>query len=492
MEVVQNCCSKCGKECKDKRGVSIHEAKCGKTKAPICPHCNTEFSCLASLHNHLERCKIYKQQIIDREQKQKEDLIRQEYDKNINELKNQLLDLQKSFKTQLSTRETQLELSKKEKEEVIKDITEKWKQDVKVNNKLRDDDLNSMHKELQEYKIKTSKLESENAELKKKKENDDMNFRYDKNRLVDVIVELQKSKQYPQITNNQQNNVQQTVFQLQLLEPTIIQGRIKPPDMIVHDINELVSHLLKLGMRNYYRISDVSRGNAIWYKPGTGKVKDHKCKELANFIADTLTEEIRSQQAYYEQQLEYKLREIPNDQYVIDMLRDCIKFCNSICSKDDKSMFELGELLIKKGRAYSDTNIDFIQDITYIKLISSISNALFPKMTEWIEKTPYELGVYLSKYMSNYYHTEGGSREKLFIFIKDDNDNNHMVYSEHFQPILIQSAQDDFTQSKSVLTLIHLLTTKTNLNQDRVNEWIHYFSTPEESITKEIIRGIIR
>ena len=65
-------CSKCGKECKDKRGLSVHESKCGRTKKPICPHCNTEFLYLGSLHNHLSSCKVLKQQQIDNEQKEKE------------------------------------------------------------------------------------------------------------------------------------------------------------------------------------------------------------------------------------------------------------------------------------------------------------------------------------------------------------------------------------------------------------------------------------
>jgi hypothetical protein len=68
-------CSKCKKYCKDRRGLSVHESKCGKTKKPICPHCNTEFLYLGSLHNHLNSCKVLKQEQIYKELTQKENTI---------------------------------------------------------------------------------------------------------------------------------------------------------------------------------------------------------------------------------------------------------------------------------------------------------------------------------------------------------------------------------------------------------------------------------
>jgi hypothetical protein len=66
-------CDKCGRQCKDKRGLSIHMRVCPGTKNFICEFCNTEFSSIYSLNIHSTRCSKYKDNI-----KKKDNLLMEE------------------------------------------------------------------------------------------------------------------------------------------------------------------------------------------------------------------------------------------------------------------------------------------------------------------------------------------------------------------------------------------------------------------------------
>ena len=66
-------CDKCGRQCKDKRGLSIHMRVCPGTKNFICEFCNTEFSSIYSFKIHSTRCTKYKENI-----KKKDNLLIEE------------------------------------------------------------------------------------------------------------------------------------------------------------------------------------------------------------------------------------------------------------------------------------------------------------------------------------------------------------------------------------------------------------------------------
>jgi hypothetical protein len=53
-------CDKCGKECKDKRGLGIHYNKCDGSINFECKFCNQEFANAYSLSMHSTRCKTMK------------------------------------------------------------------------------------------------------------------------------------------------------------------------------------------------------------------------------------------------------------------------------------------------------------------------------------------------------------------------------------------------------------------------------------------------
>ncbi len=78
-------CTLCNKECKDKRGLAIHETNCKKVKPLLkkfeCQYCNNEFASKQSLQIHLEKCRSYNNHLhsssFETEKKKLEDQIEQ-------------------------------------------------------------------------------------------------------------------------------------------------------------------------------------------------------------------------------------------------------------------------------------------------------------------------------------------------------------------------------------------------------------------------------
>jgi hypothetical protein len=54
-------CPKCGKYCKDKRGLSVHSNKCRENRNFICEFCNLQLSTAYNLSVHITRCKTQKE-----------------------------------------------------------------------------------------------------------------------------------------------------------------------------------------------------------------------------------------------------------------------------------------------------------------------------------------------------------------------------------------------------------------------------------------------
>jgi len=100
----ENQCPKCGKQCRDKRGVTIHLKKCGDIKEFICDACDAEFTAHNSLLVHYGRCKVLKQRKQEEELKIHTSKLIEEKQKIIDKLQyqnEQLLIENKKLKYQL-------------------------------------------------------------------------------------------------------------------------------------------------------------------------------------------------------------------------------------------------------------------------------------------------------------------------------------------------------------------------------------------------------
>jgi hypothetical protein len=97
-------CSKCSKVCKDKRGLSIHEHKCGISLTDqtfSCEHCLFVFSTHDNLKKHMSRCKVLKEQEADEEKQAYVNTIRQEYETKIKKMETEFSLLQQKHKNDI-------------------------------------------------------------------------------------------------------------------------------------------------------------------------------------------------------------------------------------------------------------------------------------------------------------------------------------------------------------------------------------------------------
>ena len=124
-------CDRCGKECKDKRGLTLHIKKCDGNKPSQCEFCKEDFSNQYILAVHLTRCKIIKAQ-----NKEKEVIAREETIKKLSSKEEE--------NKQLNERLKEMDL-KYQKD--LNDMKKSLRLDYEQQLKLRDTDLSSIMKD---------------------------------------------------------------------------------------------------------------------------------------------------------------------------------------------------------------------------------------------------------------------------------------------------------------------------------------------------------
>jgi hypothetical protein len=135
-------CIKCGKECKDKRGLGIHNAKCEGIKSCQCHHCKQEFANPYSLYVHLTRCKISKKnkEIIVNEDVLNTQTKITDYEEEISRLHRIITDKENQYKNTNSVIHS-LENIIKEKDNKLNNLTKELN-DIKIENRVLQDICN--------------------------------------------------------------------------------------------------------------------------------------------------------------------------------------------------------------------------------------------------------------------------------------------------------------------------------------------------------------
>jgi hypothetical protein len=148
-------CPNCGKELKDSRGVKIHLRSCtGEEKQFICPGCNLECANYNSLVVHKKRCKVIKKQslekeILQKQEEEKKEIIKREESLSISlkkkteenetllrrikeieasyqlNLSNEVKRMEKEYRDNLSDRDNEMILIKKDNEKLIAQLKSK-------------------------------------------------------------------------------------------------------------------------------------------------------------------------------------------------------------------------------------------------------------------------------------------------------------------------------------------------------------------------------
>jgi hypothetical protein len=487
----ENSCDRCGKECKDKRGLALHLKKCEGLKALDCEYCNQVFANPYSLSVHLTRCKAIK---IHKETMNKEEIISLQSELQSSKAEiSKLLSLQKESKNEIDKilnikEEENQRLKEKLQELELKhqkeqsELTISLKLDLERQLKLRDVDSTSFNNEIKTLKEKVYLFEKENTRL-----TEDLNeLKVEKRELLTLYSKERQKDTNTTIINQNDNRVQ-----LQCLESSMIQGRINPPSYVIGDVPALVNMLRSLGIRNSYRINDKARGTLTWNKPEEGEVRDPTGEKLMNHIIDSLNIDLIKERSYYEEE-EKKLCDTEDpDLYLLQEARMFITFCNQLLKKDPAILKLFKKELVKQGKVKGDTEEDQVYETTYTKFITAITISLFPNVYAWIELSFYELGRYIGSRIRNHYHTEGASREFLYIVIHNDDNYNKQVYSKKLIPF-IKEAVSDIIDDGSIESLLRsLVLGNPSINVSKAEKMIDYLKNPTAEDTLEVMRGIV-
>jgi hypothetical protein len=460
-------CERCGKECKDKRGLTLHVKKCDGKKPNQCEFCSEEFANQYSLAVHLTRCKVVKAQNKEKEDIAKEEMIKKLVHKE--EENKQLRDLLK---------EMEIKYHKD-----ITDIKTSFRLNYEQQIKIRDNDVSSYHIEIQTLLRELKDKEQQIDDLKEVNKS----LQIDNRTLVNTISTLSLKDTNTTIINQHNNDNR---IQLQCFESSMIQGRINPPDYTIGSVDDLVRMLRSLGVRNCFRVNDKSRGTISWHKPGEGEIRDPNAEQFLTHVIDSLNTDLIKEKSYYEEELKTLCNAEDLDMYQIDESRGFVTFCSELLKKKPETLKKIKRELIKQGKSKNDAEMDQVHEVTYNKFVTSIIMALFPCIMSWCEQTFYEIGRFLGSKIKDYYHIEGASREKLYIVIHSDNNGNKRINATKMIPF-ISEAFNSVIDSELVYRIIREFILYKSLNQEKAESIVKYIQNPTLQETKELMRGIV-
>ncbi len=478
-------CPRCGKDCTNKSGLASHRKRCEAEVDLNCNYCNMTFSTKPNLVRHLTTCKKYKDYLLEEEHKKVKSKLENVYEEKVKELTDVISKLKKDHESELS-------VLLSEHKSKISTLKQEHIQDRDSQLKLRDADLTKANVDFDKLKQEHTLVIAERDFLKRKIEDNEREIRYLTHKAIDIKTYNTSPSATTNITNTNVSQVQNNLqLQLQMFDPSIIKGRIHPPDMMVSSVPQLVNHLFRLGAGNYFRVTDKSRYNTIWNKPGRGPIKDANSMELSNYIVDTLVDEIQTQQAHWEVELERLLSSPDPDMYRVNETQEHLRFCRNLLDREDELMKELQRTIVNRGKNKGDTSVDQVYEITYYKIINAIAFALLPHVDEWFQMSFYKMGRYLGQKIHEHYHTEGGSRENMYIVIRDDHEGVHLIYSEKLQELIHEALMPKLFHYETKDIIQYILTKCCTIKLDTVEQTLNYIETPTLDETEEIMRGIV-
>ena len=491
-------CDKCGKECKDKRGLTVHSNKCTANRNFICEFCNLQLSTAYNLSIHITRCKTFKTQ---KEVMAKEEIItlqsdlrtakaeiaklleqQQEAKEKVSQLENKLEDT-----VSKTTHQSELKTKESSYQKELLDLKTRLQNDFAQQLKLRDNDLSSYHRDIGDL---TEKLKDKEQQLEDLKEINKA-LQVDHRTLLNTVSTLSLKDTTTNNTIINQPSYHDNRIQLQCFDPSMIQGRINPPNYVIGNAGDLVGMLRSQGVRNCFRVNDKSRGTISWHKPGEGEIRDPNAEQFLTHVIDSLNSDLIKEKSYYEEELKALCSADDLDLYQIGESRGFVNFCSELLKKKPETLKKIKRELIKQGKSKNDPEVDQVHEVTYSKFVTSIVLALFPNMSEWADKSFYEIGRLLSTKTKDYYHTEGASRHKLYIVIHSDSNTNKRTDSKQLIEYLSE-AINSVLDSELVERLIEDILPKINgVNVERVKNVLQYIKDPTLDETKEIMRGLI-
>ena len=342
-------CSKCSKQCKDKKGLSLHTKRCEYTSNTTCEYCNDTYKSVYILERHLLTCVEF------RLHKQREAFNKEieAFNKEIEAFNKKIEDLTITYETKISTLKEDLTITYETKISTLKEEINKIEGFHKGQIKTYHDESYSLNREIQllnkELKQKTDIHEQATQEYKKKESI--YNRKIDEfvstiSSLVTDHTSLYKMSLQQAYSNNNNNmtinNFHNNTVQLYNFDPSKFRGKI-PSNRLITSEDQLVHHLIENGIKNYYRVTDRSRGTIVWINQKGQEIRDSGGTALTSQLYDTLHEDFLAQKEYSSQQL--KKEGLSEDQE--NKFRRSVNVSDKILQKNPIGVLFLSEELLR-------------------------------------------------------------------------------------------------------------------------------------------------
>jgi hypothetical protein len=438
-------CSRCGRECKDNRGLAIHQSKCGEPgREPVCPHCNTVFTCYRNLTRHYLTCKVFREQEENRQKQLTIDQLNNiqqtvvHKEMTIQELQSLIQTLQDKEKEHLAllrtqTQEYQSKLMQQEQEYKAQLAFERHSNETFANMCKEDQRILSQEKESLCSKI--VELEHLNKEQKERlyhleKKNDMLN--------INMIEFAKKAADKSGTTiyqTNTNSSVQNGTLNLQHFDASLFRDKINPPNRMIYSILNLVDHSHRFGLGNCYRSLDRSRNVVVWIDQDGTEIRDSNCSQLCERLLLSMDDDIKRQLDYQQQRATY-LEGLEGNEHLDELnhVNSNIIFCRQLLDRNIKLMKSLQKELSKKAKNKTDTTVDVPRLVGYTKFIVKLEEALFPDVYKWIGLSFEDFGKWLATTLSDHIDYEGAAlyKEKKFIKLQNDEGQSQVVYAPEF------------------------------------------------------------
>ena len=291
-------------------------------------------------------------------------------------------------------------------------------------------------------------------------------------------------------------NGPQLVTQLFHFDPMVFANHLDPATMIIQSVKQFATHLINLGLGNYYRISDRARKSIIWYDEQGTMIKDSNGSILCQRLIEALQTDLSRQQVYLEQQLQRCIDVDPQDRDMsrIQVIRADINFTSSLRQKQNRRIVELQKELASRAKDKNDTTIDTPKTTTYLKFTTRIEKVLLPKITDWIGLSPILFGTYLGRLLREYFTVEGASSniENPYILIQDDSGYQRLVRTKEILG-LIQKSLESILSLRSVIEDCLFSTKRPSEELTRqMLDWLQTSDNHTNQESKQFLRALVK
>jgi hypothetical protein len=462
-------CDKCGKVCKDKKGLSRHFSKCRGLAEPVCIYCDIKFTRFSTLDDHLQICSKY--QLTKQADEYNHQLTKQadEYKyqltKQADEYNHQLTKQADEYNHQLTKQadeyKYQILLLNQQHEKEINDLKQQYEKEVftnlkdytmkafKLEESLGQEKKMTEHyrnyalereckvKQLEEEKRTTADTHKEEILELKKNLKEAVHLREEERQDVRYMIRKNPSLGGGQLSAKHSNNTNTNTtnsnntnvtnnYHILNFDPSKLHNKMTDNSFIGND--QQFADLIVKHISDHFRVTDSSRSNLVW-RDETGKeIKDSGGKQLVNRVIDEIKPDFVKQM----ERVVHRLQ-TPNQMFEeTEYYNNVSKFTADVIEKKASRVTGIGKKIGKIGKHINDSSLstNMYGDNTYFLIISAIEKLFQLNIFEWFDKDIVTLvrcfGMYLKE------HIKGRSDPKQspsYVYLNNDNCRKMRLHS---------------------------------------------------------------